>query len=44
MTIAPVPLVMGANRRPTGLRAIYAYYRVGAGVVVDNAVGLLKTR
>ena len=44
MTIEPVPLVMGANRRPTGLRAIYAYYWVGAGVVVDNAIRLLKMR
>ena len=42
LSIELVPLVLGANRRPIGARALYAYWRVGAGVVVDNAIRVLE--
>jgi HK97 family phage major capsid protein len=34
--------LVGANRRPTGQRGLYAYWRGGAGVVNAGAVRLLN--
>ncbi|MBT2213464.1 phage major capsid protein [Actinomadura sp. NEAU-AAG7] len=38
MQVEFIPHLVGSNRRPTGQRGWYSYYRVGAGVV--NAGGL----
>lgn len=38
MTVEFIPHLVGANRRPTGQRGWFAYYRVGAGLT--NARGL----
>jgi HK97 family phage major capsid protein len=38
MTVEFIPHLVGANRRPTGQRGWFAYYRVGAGLT--NAKGL----
>jgi HK97 family phage major capsid protein len=37
LTVEVVPHVFGANRRPTGQRGIYAYWRNGAKVIDANA-------
>lgn len=42
MTIELVPHLFGANRRPTGQRGIYAFWRNSAGVIIDDAFRLLK--
>jgi hypothetical protein len=36
MTIEQIPMLFGSNRRPTGQRGMYAYWR-NTGVVVDPA-------
>jgi predicted phage gp36 major capsid-like protein len=36
-----VPHLFGSNRRPTGQRGWYCYYRTGSGVLVDGAFRLL---
>lgn len=41
MTVEFIPHLMGANRRPTGQRGWYAWYRVGADSVNDNAFRML---
>jgi HK97 family phage major capsid protein len=41
-TIEFIPHLMGANRRPTGQRGWYAYFRVGADSVNDAAFRLLN--
>lgn len=41
MTIELIPHLFGANRRPTGQRGWYAYYRIGADSVNDNAFRML---
>ncbi len=41
MTVEFIPHLVGANRRPTGQRGWYAYYRVGADSVNDGAFRLL---
>jgi predicted phage gp36 major capsid-like protein len=38
MTIELVPHVMGANRRPTGKRGLYAYWRNSSEVVNEAAI------
>ena len=38
MTVEFIPNLVGANRRPTGQKGWFAYYRTGSGVV--NAAGL----
>jgi HK97 family phage major capsid protein len=43
MTIELLPHLLGANRRPTGQRGLYAYWRNSAGVVSPNAFRVLKT-
>jgi HK97 family phage major capsid protein/HK97 family phage prohead protease len=37
MNIELVPHLFGANRRPTGMRGIWAFWRNGSKVLVDNA-------
>lgn len=37
MTVEFIPHLVGTNRRPTGQRGWYAYYRVGADSVLDSA-------
>lgn len=42
MTVEFIPHLVGANRRPTGQRGWYAYYRVGADSVNDGAFRMNK--
>ncbi|MBA2951593.1 phage major capsid protein [Streptomyces himalayensis] len=42
MTVEFIPHLVGANRRPTGQRGWYAYYRVGADSVNDGALRMLN--
>ncbi|MEU8316697.1 phage major capsid protein, partial [Micromonospora sp. NPDC049033] len=42
MTIEFIPHLVGANRRPTGQRGWYAYYRVGADVVNEGGFRMNK--
>lgn len=42
MAVEFLPHLFGSNRRPTGQRGWYAYYRVGAGVVDPGAFKLLN--
>ncbi len=42
MSVEPVGIVMGANRRPTGKRGLFAHYRVGGNVVNPNALRVLE--
>jgi HK97 family phage major capsid protein len=42
MTVEFIPHLVGANRRPTGQRGWYAYYRVGADSVSDSAFRMLN--
>lgn len=45
LTVELIPhLFHTANQRPYGMRALYAYWRVGAGVVVDNAARVLRIK
>ena len=37
LTVDVIPHLFGANRRPTGERGIYAYWRNGAKVTDANA-------
>lgn len=41
MSVVYDPIVLGANRRPTGQGAWYAFWRVGADVSTSNAVRVL---
>jgi HK97 family phage major capsid protein len=42
MTVEFIPHLVGSNRRPTGQRGWYAYYRVGADSVNDDAFRMLE--
>jgi HK97 family phage major capsid protein len=42
MSVQYNPLVIGANRRPTGEAGWYAYWRTGAAVIVADALRLLQ--
>ncbi|MFI8254085.1 phage major capsid protein [Streptomyces filamentosus] len=42
MTVEFIPHLVGANRRPTGQRGWYAWYRVGADSVNDGAFRMLN--
>lgn len=42
MTVEFIPHLVGSNRRPTGQRGWYAYYRVGADSVNDDAFRVLE--
>lgn len=44
LSVELVPHVFGPNRRPTGERGLYAYWRTGGAVVVDNAVRMLQVQ
>lgn len=41
MTVEFIPHLVGANRRPTGQRGWFAYYRVGAGLTNARAFRML---
>lgn len=41
MTVELIPHLFGANRRPTGQRGWYAWYRVGSDSLNDNAFRML---
>jgi HK97 family phage major capsid protein len=41
-TFEPVPLLFGANRRPTGQRGALLWFRTGSNVTVANAFRLLS--
>lgn len=42
MSIEVIPHLFGANRRPTGQRGLYAFWRNSAEIIADNAFRLLK--
>lgn len=42
MQVEFIPHLVGSNRRPTGQRGWYAYYRVGADSVNDGALRMLN--
>jgi len=42
MTVDVVPHLFGANRRPTGQRGLYAFWRNNSKVLVDNAFRVLN--
>lgn len=42
MSVELVPHLFGANRRPTGQRGIFAYWRNSSVVLADNAFRLLR--
>jgi HK97 family phage major capsid protein len=44
MSIELIPHLFGTEKRPTGQRGTYAYWRVGGAPVVDNAVRLLEVK
>jgi HK97 family phage major capsid protein len=43
LTVELLPHLVGTNRRPTGQRGLYAYWRNSAGVISPNAFRVLKT-
>jgi HK97 family phage major capsid protein len=43
MTAELVPLLVGANRRPTGERGLFVYWRTGSKTVVPEALRYLET-
>jgi HK97 family phage major capsid protein len=44
LSVELVPHLFGSNRRPTGQRGLYCYGRTGGGVVIPNALRVLKVR
>ena len=42
LTVELVPHLLGATRRPSGERRLYAYWRVGSGVTVANASAISR--
>lgn len=42
LQIEVIPHLLGANRRPTGQRGLYAYWRTGSGVLVEGAFSFLE--
>jgi HK97 family phage major capsid protein len=44
MSVELLPHLLGSNRRPTGQRGLFAWARVGGGVVSTNAFRLLTNR
>jgi HK97 family phage major capsid protein len=44
MNVELIPLVMGADQRPKGARALYAYFRNNSSVRVANAFRLLQVK
>lgn len=43
LTVEVIPHLVGTNRRPTGQRGLYAYWRNSGGVISPNAFRVLKT-
>lgn len=43
LTVELLPHLVGTNRRPTGQRGLYSYWRNSAGVISPNAFRVLKT-
>jgi HK97 family phage major capsid protein len=43
-SIELLPMMVGTNRRPTGQRGLYFYWRNSSGVLVENAVRILKVK
>jgi HK97 family phage major capsid protein len=41
-TVELVPHVFGANRRPTGQRGFFAWFRTGSDILVRNSFRVLK--
>jgi len=39
-----VPMIVGTNHRPTGTRGVYAYWRVGSGLLVEAAARFLQVK
>lgn len=44
MAVEFIPHLVGANRRPTGQRGWFAYYRTGSGVVNPNGFRMLNVK
>lgn len=44
MTFEPIQTLFGANRRPTGERGLFAYWRSGSKVVNPNALRYLEVK
>ncbi len=44
LSVELIPHLFGSNRRPTGQRGLYAYWRVGAAVTNPLAIRVLKVR
>ncbi|MDA0169186.1 phage major capsid protein [Solirubrobacter taibaiensis] len=44
LSVELVPHVLGPNRRPLGVRGLYAFWRVGAGVIADAAIRALRVK
>jgi HK97 family phage major capsid protein len=42
LSVELIPHLVGTNHRPTGQRGLYAYWRVGSGVLVQNAFRYLE--
>jgi HK97 family phage major capsid protein len=42
MSVELIPHLFGANRRPTGQRGVYAFWRNSAAILVNNAFRVLK--
>ena len=40
-TVELIPNLVGANRRPTGQRGVFLWFRTGSDVVIDNAFRML---
>jgi HK97 family phage major capsid protein len=44
MAVELVPTLFGSNRRPSGQRGLFAYWRTGSGVVAKNALRYLEVK
>lgn len=44
LSVELVPHIFGSNRRPTGQRGLYVFGRTGGGVVIPNALRVLKIK
>ncbi len=44
LSVELVPHLLGSNRRPTGQRGLYCYGRTGGGVIVPDALRVLKVK
>ena len=44
MSFELIPHLLGSNRRPSGQRGLFAYWRVGAAPLVPNAARYLEVK